>query len=478
MGQGVLSSGEQAPRRTPAHFPGGAFVRKGEVLQVAGGAGVEAVSLEALAEEFGTPLYVYSADAMARRVRDYQAAFGSGEGAVGEGADASGEAGASGEGGAAGADGASPGVDFLLAYSVKANGNLAVLNRIAALGAGADIVSGGELARALAAGIPAERIVFAGVGKTEAEMREALEAGIHAFHVESAGELERLDAVAGAMGVRAPVGIRVNPDIHTDTPHEYTRTGHAATKFGIALAQARELYRWAAGRDTLELRGIDVHIGSQIVEVEPYRRALDTVLAMVDELAAEGIPLSYVDLGGGFGVGYDGSRGLTPDQLAQVVVPALRDRGLRLLLEPGRSIVGEAGVLLTRVLYVKEAGGKTFAITDAGMTELLRPSHYDGWHHIEAVRARPGAPVAPVEVVGPVCESGDFLARDRSMPVPEPGELLAVATSGAYGFAMASNYNARPRPAEVLVEAGRVHLVRRRETVEDLFRGETIPPHP
>ena len=467
MVEGVLSSGEPATEHTPAHFPGGAFVREGGVLQVAGGAGAEPVSLEALAEEFGTPLYVYSADAIARRVRDYQAAFGE------------------------------VAVDFLVAYSVKANGNLAVLNRIAALGAGADIVSGGELARALAAGIPAERIVFAGVGKTEAEMRAALEAGIHAFHVESAGELERLDAVVTAMRaegagigcaaddmpgphatLRAPVGIRVNPDIHTDTPHEYTRTGHAATKFGIALAQARELYRWAAGRDTLELRGIDVHIGSQIVEVEPYQRALDTVLAMVDELTAEGIVLSYVDLGGGFGVGYDGSRGLTPDQLAQVVVPALRDRGLRLLLEPGRSIVGEAGVLLTRVLYVKEAGGKTFAITDAGMTELLRPSHYDGWHHIEAVRARPGAPVARVEVVGPVCESGDFLARGRSMPVPEPGELLAVATSGAYGFAMASNYNARLRPAEVLVEAGRAHLVRRRETVEDLFRGETIPPHP
>jgi len=435
-------------------FPGGAFVREDGVLRVAGsppgeaGApGVEAVSLEALAETFGTPLYVYAADAVVRRVRDYQAAFG--------------------------------GVDFLLAYSVKANGNLAVLNRIAREGAGADIVSGGELARAVAAGIPPERIVFAGVGKTEDEMRAALEVGILAFHVESAGELARLDAVAGAMGVRAPVGIRVNPDIHTDTPHEYTRTGHAATKFGIALAQARELYRWAAGRsDTLELRGIDVHIGSQIVEVDPYRRALDTVLAMVDELAEEGIPLAYVDLGGGFGVGYDGSPGLTPEELAQVVVPPLRDRGLRLLLEPGRSIVGEAGVLLTQVLYVKEAGGKTFAITDAGMTELLRPSHYDGWHHIEAVRSRPGAPVAPVEVVGPVCETGDFLARGRAMPVPEPGELLAVATSGAYGFAMASNYNARPRPAEVLVEGGQVHEVRRRETVEDLFRGEMIPPHP
>jgi diaminopimelate decarboxylase len=369
-------------------------------------------------------------------------------------------------------------VDFLLAYSVKANGNLAVLNRVGALGAGADIVSGGELARALAAGIPAERIVFAGVGKTEDEMRSALEAGILAFHVESAGELEALERVAEEVGIPAPVGIRVNPDIETNTPHAYTRTGHAATKFGIAVAEAMALYRAAAGRPWIRLRGIDVHIGSQIVEVEPYRRALDTVLRIVDELAAEGIALEYLDLGGGFGVGYDGSPGLTPAELASVVLPPLRERGLRLVLEPGRSVAGEAGVLLTRVLYVKEAGGKTFAITDAGMTELLRPSHYDGWHRIVPVRERPGALSAPVEIVGPVCETGDFLARGREMPVPEPGELLAVATAGAYGFSMASNYNARLRPAELLVEGGTVHRVRRRETVEDLMRGESIPPHP
>jgi diaminopimelate decarboxylase len=451
VGEGVLMAGAAEASRTAAGMPGAAFPRVDGVLRAGG------VSLEALAEEHGTPLYVYSADAIAARVRAYQEAFGS-------------------QGGAPGRDDA--GVDFLLAYSVKANGNLAVLNRIAALGAGADIVSGGELARALVAGIPGERIVFAGVGKTDAELRAGLEAGIHAFHVESAGELEALERVAKAMGVRAPVGIRVNPNIHTDTPHEYTRTGHAATKFGVAVEQAMALYREAAGRPALELRGIDVHIGSQIIEVEPYRRALDTVLAMVDELATEGIRLEYLDLGGGFGVGYEGGPGLTPARVAEVVVPPLRERGLRLLLEPGRSISGEAGVLLTRVLYVKEAGGKTFAITDAGMTELLRPSHYDGWHRIEAVRERPGAPVGTVEIVGPVCETGDFLARGREMPVPEPGELLAVATVGAYGFAMASNYNARPRPAEVLVEGGVAHLVRRRETVEDLFRGETIPPHP
>ncbi len=449
MGEGVLNAGAALPG---AALPGGAFPRVDGVLRA--GLGADAPSLEALAEEHGTPLYVYDADAIAARVRAYQEAFGQ------ESSDRAGGAG------------------FLLAYSVKANGNLAVLNRVGALGAGADIVSGGELARALAAGIPAERIVFAGVGKTEAEMRSALEAGILAFHVESAGELEALERVAREVGIPAPVGIRVNPDIETNTPHAYTRTGHAATKFGIAVAEAMALYRRTAGSPWIRLRGIDVHIGSQIVEVEPYRRALDTVLRIVDELSAEGIALEYLDLGGGFGVGYDGSPGLTPAELASVVLPPLRDRGLRLVLEPGRSIAGEAGVLLTRVLYVKVAGGKTFAITDAGMTELLRPSHYDGWHRIVPVRERAGAPQAPVEIVGPVCETGDFLARGREMPVPEPGELLAVATAGAYGFSMASNYNARLRPAELLVEGGAAHLVRRRETVDDLMRGESIPPHP
>jgi diaminopimelate decarboxylase len=450
MGPGLLNregeGGGGTPVADPLSLPGEAFPRLGGVLHA--GIGAEGVSLETLAETHGTPLYVYEGGAVAARVRAYQTAFG------GEG-----------------------GVDFLLAYSVKANGNLALLNRIGALGAGADIVSGGELARALAAGIPGERIVFAGVGKTDAEMQAALEAGILAFHVESEGELRALSRVARERGVRAPVGIRVNPDIETNTPHAYTRTGHAATKFGIAVKEAKALYREAAGDPALELRGIDVHIGSQIVEVEPYARALETVLAMVDELADSGIPLSYVDLGGGFGVGYDGSPGLLPVEVARMVVPPLRERGLRLILEPGRSIVGEAGVLLTRVLYVKEAGGKTFAITDAGMTELLRPSHYDGWHRIVPVRTRTGE-TAPVEVVGPVCETGDFLARDRTMLVPEPGELLAVATAGAYGFTMASNYNARPRAAEVLVEGGTPHLVRRRETPQDLMRGESIPSHP
>jgi diaminopimelate decarboxylase len=416
------------------------FVRRDGVLH----AGPHA--LDALADQFGTPLYVYSADAVVAQVARFRAAFAS--------------------------------LDFLLAYSVKANGSLALLNRIGAAGAGADIVSGGELARALRAGIPASQIVFAGVGKSETEMEAGLRAGILAFHVESAGELYLLAEVAERMGIRAPVGLRVNPDILTDTPHAYTRTGHAATKFGIAVDEALALYRWAATQPWLEVVGIDAHIGSQILDVAPYLGSLDKVLGIVDTLRAEGIPLKLLDLGGGFGVGYEGGPGLTPEVLADALVPRLKGLGLRLILEPGRSIVGEAGVLLTRVSFVKEAGGKTFAITDAGMTELLRPSHYDGWHRIEPVRLKPDAAEGPVEVVGPVCETGDFLARDRVMPIPAPGDLLAVGTAGAYGYVMASNYNARPRPPEVMVEGDVVHLVRPRETEDDLLRHERIPPQP
>ncbi len=404
------------------------------------------LSLAELAEAHGTPLYVYDQKGITERVRRFQEAF---------------------------AD-----VDLLLAYSVKANGNLAILNRIGALGAGADIVSLGELHRALRAGIPPERMVYAGVGKGEDEMEAGLRAGIYAFNVESGGELALLAEVAGRMGLLAPVGLRVNPDIESPTPHEYTRTGHAATKFGIAVLEAEALYREYARDPRIHFRGIDVHIGSQIVEVAPYLQALDTVLAMADRLADAGVALEYLDLGGGFGVGYAGESGLPVEVLATEVVPRVRERGLRLVLEPGRSIVGESGVLITRVRYMKEAGGKTFVITDGGMTELLRPSHYGGFHGIEPVTLRPGVPSATVDVVGPVCETGDFLARDRTLPLPEPGELLAVGTAGAYGFSMASNYNARRRPPEVLVEGGVAHLVRRRETFDDLMTGETIPPLP
>jgi len=395
-----------------------------------------------LALRFGTPLYLYDFDFIRSRVRAFQDAFS--------------------------------GTDFLLAYSVKANGNLSILSRLGTLGVGADIVSGGELFRALKAGIKPGKIVFAGVGKTDDELKAGLDAGIYAFNVETTGELHRLEEMARERGGRAPFGIRVNPDIHSPTPHEYTRTGHAETKFGVPVPVAVGLYRWAASRPNLQIRGIDVHIGSQIVEPGPYRRALRSVLELVHLLKKDGITLSYLDLGGGFGVPYTGDE-LDIRELADTISPLVNGTGLKLILEPGRSVVGEAGVLVTRVLSVKVSGAKTFVITDAGMTELIRPSHYGGVHPVAVVEMIEGRQERVVDVVGPICETGDFLARDRELPVPKAGEFLSLGIAGAYGFTMASNYNARPRPPEVLVDSGEVHLARERETYEDLVRGEVIP---
>ncbi len=414
-----------------------AFPRIGDTLHCG------QVPLPVLAERYGTPLYVYDLPFMEERYRAFESAF--------------------------------EGVDLLVAYSVKANGTLAILHRLASLGAGADIVSEGELQRALRAGIPPERIVFAGVGKRRAEMASALQAGILGFNVESDAELRLLDRVATELDVRAPVALRVNPNILSPTPHEYTRTGHAETKFGIPADEILPLYRWSTTRPHLAIRGIDVHIGSQINDPEPYRRALEEVLGLVDALAGEGVQLDYIDLGGGFGVAYDDQPGMSLAALADAIVPPLRGRGLRLVLEPGRSVVGEAGALLTRVLYVKRSGEKTFVVADGSMTDLLRPSHYGGYHGIDPVVLPHDAREAVVDVVGPVCETGDFLARDRALPLPEPGDLLLVRTAGAYGFAMASNYNSRLRPAEVAVEGDAAHLIRKRETVDDLMRGEVIP---
>jgi diaminopimelate decarboxylase len=396
-----------------------------------------------LAERFGTPLYVYDIEQIEARYHAFGHAF--------------------------------QGVDHVVAYSVKANGNLAILHRLGQLGAGADIVSLGELYRARRAGIPPERILYAGVGKTEEELREGLKAGIYAFNVESRGELERLDTVAASMGAVAPFAIRVNPDILSPTPHEYTRTGHAETKFGVPVEETFDLYEWARGRNHLRARGIDVHIGSQILDPQPYLDSLSRVVGMVPRLQKAGDELEFVDIGGGFGIPYNKEGRLIIEDLARVVLPVVRSIGLRLVLEPGRSIVGEAGVLLTRVEYVKQVGAKWFVIVDGGMSELIRPSHYGGYHAIEPVVMAGSRNIEVVDVVGPICESGDFLAQARSLELPEPGELLAVRTAGAYGFAMASNYNARRRPSEVLVEGDRVHLVRQRETIEDLVRGETIP---
>ena len=393
-----------------------------------------------LVAEFGSPLYVYDAGVIEAAYRRIESAFA--------------------------------GADILLAYSVKANSNLEILKRLRALGAGADIVSQGELHRCLAAGFSPSDVVFAGVGKTEVEMEAALEVGILAFNVESAEELQALGRVAERLGRTAPVALRVNPDIVADTPHEYTRTGDGASKFGIPVDRILDLYRWAADQPSLEVRGIDVHIGSQILDPEPYTRALAQVLDLAAEVRAEGIDLDFVDLGGGFGVGYEGEDGLSVEGLAAIVVPRVAETGLRLILEPGRFIVGQAGILVTKVLYVKHSGSKTFVVTDGGMTELIRPSHYQGFHRIEPVISREEAAREVVDVVGPICETGDFLARDRVLQMPAQGDLLAVQTAGAYGFVMASNYNSRRRPAEVVVNGAEVTLARRRETFDDLLRGE------
>ncbi len=413
------------------------FPRIGSVIHCGG------VPLSELAERYGTPLYVYDLGLIQERYRAFARAFHD--------------------------------VDPLVAYSVKANGNLAILQRLGALGAGADIVSLGELFRARRAGIPAERIVFSGVAKSDEEMRAALREGIYAFNVESRGELEHLDGVAGELGEQAPFAVRVNPDIASPTPHPYTRTGHAETKFGVPVDEAYDLYRWSLSRPHLVPRGIDVHIGSQILDPMPYFRALSTVVDVANDLRDAGFELEYVDIGGGFGVRYEDEAGMVIADLARALLPLLRTTGLRLVAEPGRFIVGEAGALVTRVQYVKRSGHKTFVIVDGGMTELIRPSHYGGYHQIEAVVDEDGRDEVLVDVVGPICETGDFLALDRPLKIPRPGDLLVVKTAGAYGFAMASNYNARRRPAEALVDGEDVYLVRRRETLEDLVRGEIIP---
>jgi diaminopimelate decarboxylase len=399
----------------------------------------EDVSIPELVNRWGTPLYVYSRGAIQERYQELT-------------------------------DALSP-VPHLIAYSVKANGNLEVLRTLASLGAGADIVSAGELHRARLAGIPADRIVFSGVGKTVPELAAALDEGIYGFNVESEGELRALSDLAEVTGKTARISLRVNPDVDTPTPHAYTRTGHAATKFGIPIEDSHRLYALAGELPGISVCGVDVHIGSQILEVDPYRRALDQVLELVATLRADGHELEYLDLGGGLGISYTGEEGISARVYADALVPAIRESGLRLVIEPGRYIVGPAGVLVTRILYIKQGGGKRFVITDAGMNDLLRPSHYAGYHTVEPVESF-GRPHCRVDVVGPICETGDFLALDREVELTEPGELLAIRTVGAYGFSMSSTYNQRPRPAEIMVEGDEVTLARRRETLDDLVAAE------
>lgn len=403
---------------------------------------VEDLPLADVATEFGTPAYVYSRRAVERHWRAYDTAFS--------------------------------GRDHLICYAVKANGNLAVLNLLAKLGSGFDIVSGGELQRVLRAGGEAGKVVFSGVGKTRAELRLALEAGIKCFNVESREELLLLEAVAAETGATAPVSIRVNPDVDADT-HPYIATGLKENKFGIPIQEARDVYTEAGDLPHISVVGIDCHIGSQITGLGPYRDALERIMALAGELTAAGFELRHIDAGGGLGISYRDESPPSPEALVKTVCEAVSDSGLELLIEPGRSIVGNAGILLTSVLYLKESGGKHFAVVDAAMNDLLRPALYDAWQAILPVAVAAGVKPRHYDVVGPVCESGDFLGRDRRLALRE-GDLLAVAGAGAYGFCMSSNYNARPRAAEIMVDGGRGHLIRRRETMDDLMRGEAVLP--
>ena len=401
----------------------------------------ESVSLESIAREFGTPCYVYSRGAIESAYREY-------------------------------AD-ACVGRDAQVCYAVKANSNVAVLNLLARLGSGFDIVSGGELARVLAAGGLAEKTLFSGVGKTEVEMRQALEAGILCFNVESEQELERLDAVATSMGKRAPVSLRVNPDVDAHT-HPYISTGLKENKFGIAYEDAQRLYRKAAALSGLKITGIDFHIGSQLTQVAPFLAALDKILEFVDRLQIDGLNLEHIDLGGGLGIRYQNE---TPPAVAtylDALLARLGTRRLKILLEPGRSLVGNAGLLLTRVEYLKHGADKNFAIVDAAMNDLMRPALYEAWHDVVPVTPRAAAPLT-YDVVGPVCESGDWLGRNRLLALAA-GDLLAIMSAGAYGMSMSSNYNSRPRAAEVIVDGRQMHLVRPRENREDLYSSERVIP--
>jgi diaminopimelate decarboxylase len=366
------------------------------------------------------------------------------------------------------------GVPHINCFAVKANSNLAVVSLLGRNGAGADVVSGGELFRALKAGIPAEKIVYAGVGKTEQEIRAALKAGILMFNIESADELEAINEVAGRMRKKAPIALRINPDIDAGA-HPYITTGLEKYKFGIPRERALEFYALAEGLRNIKVVGIQKHIGSQITDVAPFADALERILLLVDELKEQGLELGYIDIGGGLGISYDGSEAPGPADLAKRVLPMLRGRDVTLVTEPGRSIVGNAGVFLTRTLYLKDGPGKRFVIVDGGMNDLIRPTLYDAYHEVVPVRKARSKKTVVTDVVGPICETGDFLALARKLPEVRKGDLLAVKSAGAYGFTMSSNYNSRPRAAEVMVKGDRHFLVRKRETYDDLLEKESVP---
>ena len=402
----------------------------------------EDVPVSALAEQFGTPLFVYSRATFERHYRVFDEALAP--------------------------------VDHLVCYAVKANSNIGVLSVLARLGAGFDIVSRGELERVLAAGGDASKVVFSGVGKREDEMAYALDVGIRSFNVESEAELERLSAVATASGKTAPVALRVNPDVDAKT-HPYISTGLKDNKFGIDMSEAERMFHKAHSLPGLEVRGMDCHIGSQLTEIQPFLDALQRLLTLLDKLAKDGIKIHHLNIGGGLGIRYQDEEPPQPAEYAQAILPMLQGRDLQILVEPGRAIAGNAGILLTRVEYLKPTPHRNFAIVDAAMTELIRPTLYSAWQNIIPVQQNNSAETKTWDIVGPVCETGDWLGKDRDLAL-SANDLLAVRSAGAYGFTMSSNYNSRPRVAEVMVDGDKSHIVRKREKSSQLFDLETVLP--
>ncbi len=402
----------------------------------------EDVPLERLAKEQGTPCYIYSHATLTRHFQAFDQAFAA--------------------------------VPHLIAFAMKANSNLAILRLMASLGSGADIVSGGELFRALQAGIPPGKIVFAGVGKSPEEIAYALDSDILLFNVESPAELQAINDVARGKGLRARVALRVNPDIDPQT-HPYITTGLKKSKFGIGADRALDEFTTAASLPNVEVIGVHAHIGSQLTQVSPFVDSLKRVVGLIETLKSRGIPIRYLNIGGGLGITYSDETPPLPTEYANAIMPLLQASQCEIIMEPGRVIAGNAGVMLTHVLYIKETGAKNFAIVDAAMNDLLRPSLYQAHHDILPVHQEPNVSEAVFDVVGPVCESGDFLAQGRTLPAVKAGDLLAVMSAGAYGFTMASNYNSRPRVPEILVKGAESFVIRDRETFDDLVRGEKIP---
>ena len=403
----------------------------------------EGVPLSTIAGAVGTPTYVYSANAVREQYARLSAAL--------------------------------DGVPFRIHYSLKANSNLALLRLLRSLGAAADVVSGGELFRARRAGFEPQDIIFGGVGKTQREIADGIDAGVLLLNIESEDELRAVDRLGRERGVVVPVAIRVNPEITVETPHSYIRTGEKGHKFGVPYDEVRDVARSAASLPNVVLRGLDMHVGSQLSRLDAYRHGIEPVLELLAQLRVDGaLDLRYLDIGGGLAVTYDAEEPTNLERFAQIVVPAVRSTGLQLIVEPGRFMVGNAGVLMSRVLYRKRSGGKELLVVDAGMTDLLRPSHYNAYHRIEAVESVEGR--SRLDVVGPVCESGDFLALDRELEDLRAGELIAIHSAGAYGYVMSSNYNTRGRPAEILVDGDRFALVTQRETYEHLVTPELLEP--